>query len=143
VTKMKEETKILIIDDDPDYVDGTRMILESASYKVETALSADMAMRKLDKEIPDLILLDIVMEKGADGILLSRKLRQDDRLSKVPIIMITSIREQTGFEFITDDPRHPKFLPVEVFLEKPVPADELIAKIESLLSKKAVAGNSN
>lgn len=140
---MKEETKILIIDDDPDYVDGTRMILESASYKVETALSADMAMRKLDKEIPDLILLDIVMEKGADGILLSRKLRQDDRLSKVPIIMITSIREQTGFEFIADDPRHPKFLPVEVFLEKPVPADELIAKIESLLSKKAVAGNSN
>lgn len=140
---MKEETKILIVDDDPDYVDGTRMILESASYKVETALSADMAMRKLDKEIPDLILLDIVMEKGADGILLSRKLRQDDRLSKVPIIMITSIREQTGFEFIADDPRHPKFLPVEVFLEKPVPADELIAKIESLLSKKAVAGNSN
>jgi len=132
---MKEETKILIIDDDPDYVDGTRMILENASYKVETALSADIAMKKLDKEIPDLILLDILMPKGADGILLSRKLKQDDRLSKVPIIMITSIKEQTGFEFITDDPRHPKFLPVEVFLEKPVPAEELIAKIESLLSK--------
>lgn len=140
---MEEETKILIIDDDPDYVDGTRMILESASYKVETALSADMAMKKLDKEIPDLILLDIMMPKGADGILLSRKFKQDDRLSKVPIIMITSIKEQTGLEFISDDPRHPKFLPVEVFLEKPVPADELIAKIESLLSKKAVAGNSN
>lgn len=132
VTQMHDEAKILIVDDDPDFVDATRRILEGASYKVETALSGDEATEALSRSVPDLIILDIMMQKGADGIILSRKFKKDDRLARVPILVLTSITEQTGFSFI-GEPRHPRFFPIEDFMEKPVPAGDLLAKIDEML----------
>jgi|GEM_PF-75725 len=129
-----KEKNILIVDDDPDFVDATRRILEDASYRVQTALSGDEALEALDASVPDLIILDIMMQKGADGIILSRRFKKDERLNKVPILVLTSITEQTGFSFI-GEPRHPRFFPVEEFMEKPVPAQELLAKIDEMLSK--------
>jgi DNA-binding response OmpR family regulator len=134
VTEMQPGTRILIVDDDPDFVDATRRILEGASYKVETALSGDEATEALSKSVPDLIILDIMMQKGADGIMLSRKFKKDDRLARVPILVLTSITEQTGFSFI-GEPRHPRFFPIEEFMEKPVPAADLLAKIEQMLKR--------
>jgi len=126
---------IMIIDDDSDYVDATRRILENASYRVETARSSDEAMKKMGKIIPDLIILDIMMQKGAEGHLLSRRFKSVSKTSRIPILVITSITEQTGHRWL-DDPRHPLFFPVDEIMEKPVPAHKLLSKIEETLATK-------
>ena len=129
------EKKILIIDDNQDYADSIKIILESAKYKVDVATSSDIATKKLEAEAPDLVILDIMMQKGAEGLIISRKLKKDPRLSKVPVIMLTSITKQTGFRFIEKDPRDKRFLPVEEFIEKPVLPNILLNKIKALLEK--------
>jgi CheY-like chemotaxis protein len=131
---MSKEKKILIVDDNLDYAEAIKTIVESGPYCADVATSSKQAVEKLDKEIPALIILDVLLQKGAEGIVLSRKFKKDPKLKQVPIIMLTSMTQQTGFKFISEDPRHPHFLPVEEFMEKPVTPKDLLAKIEKLLS---------
>ena len=131
---MNEKKKVLVVDDNVDFAEAIKTILETEQYDVKLANSSEETLKKLEEGIPDLIILDILMQKGAEGILLARKFKKDKRLSKVPILMLTSITKQTGFKFIEDDPRHSKFLPVELFVEKPIPPKELLARVKNLLS---------
>jgi CheY-like chemotaxis protein len=131
---MSEKKKILIVDDNVDYAEAIKAIVESGPYSADMANTSNQAVEKLDKEIPDLIILDVLLQKGAEGIVLSRKFKKDPKLKQVPIIMLTSMTKQTGFKFVSQDPRHPHFLPVEEFMEKPVAPKDLLAKIEKLLS---------
>jgi len=131
-----KKRKILIIDDNVDFAGAIKAILESGPYAVEMANSTEEADRKLEGEPPDLIILDILMQKGAEGIILSRKLKKDPNLGKIPIIMLTSVTKQSGFRFIEDDPRHSNFLPVDEFMEKPVSPADLFSRIEKVLGAK-------
>ncbi|UCH93217.1 MAG: response regulator [Candidatus Aminicenantes bacterium] len=133
---MSKEKKILIVDDNLDYAEAIKTIVESGPYCAEVATSSKQAVDILDKEIPALIILDVLLQKGAEGIILSRRFKKDPKLKHVPIIMLTSMTQQTGFKFIKEDPRHPHFLPVEEFIEKPVAPNDLLAKIDKLVSAK-------
>jgi CheY-like chemotaxis protein len=130
---MKTKATILIVDDDRDYTEATKMILENASYTVETANTREEAMEKLEELVPDLIILDMMMQKGAEGFTLSRVFKKKPALAGTPILVCTSITDQTGYRFL-GDPRHEKFFPVEDILEKPVVAAKLLAKVDQLLS---------
>ncbi len=137
---MSKDKKILIVDDNLDYAEAIKAIVEShPPYSAEVATSSKQAVESLDREIPDLIILDVLLQDGAEGIILSRKFKKDPRLGKVPIIMLTSVTKQTGFKFISKDPRHPQFLPVEEFVEKPVAPDDLLEKIAKLLAAKEIS----
>jgi DNA-binding response OmpR family regulator len=133
-SKASERGKILIIDDDIDFVDSTRALLKDR-YEVITANSGDEGWSKLN-ENPDLVILDVLMNRRGEGFIFCRKMRKDERFSGIPVIMLTSMRQQTGFSFLKDDPRDERFLPVDEFLEKPVQPSELILKIEKLLKDK-------
>jgi DNA-binding response OmpR family regulator len=126
--------RILIIDDDPDFVEITKTILETKQYDVRYAHSQAGGVARLEEESPDLVILDIMMGKGAEGFILARKMKKDARYKDIPIIMITSMPEQTGFDF-PGDPIHPEFLPVTEYLEKPVEPQVLLNKVESLLPR--------
>ncbi len=126
--------KILIIDDNVDYSEAIASVLEAGNYEVGIANSSEEAIKVLEEKIPDLIILDIVMQNGAEGVILCRKFKKDPRLSKVPILMLTSITKQTGFSFNSDDPRHERYLPVDVFLEKPVAPRLLLEEVGKLIS---------
>jgi DNA-binding response OmpR family regulator len=126
----------MIIDDDPDFVAVTTAILETKQYNVRFAYNPEEGMAELEKEAPDALILDVMMGKGADGFIFARKIRKDDRFAKLPILMLTSMREQTGFDF-PGDRIHEKFLPVDDYVEKGVEPEELLEKIEKLLSKKS------
>ena len=91
--------RILIIDDDPDFVAITKAILETKQYEVRSANDPDSGFAKLEEEIPDLLILDVMMGKGAGGFVLARKIRKDSRFDDVPVLMLTSMTEQTGFNF--------------------------------------------
>ncbi len=126
---------ILLVDDDPDFVEITKAILETKQYQVRSAVDPDEGFAKLEEEIPDLLILDIMMGRGAGGFVLARKIRKDSRFNKVPILMLTSMTEQTGFD-IPGQRISEKFLPVDDYVEKGLQPIELLEKVEKLLVKK-------
>ena len=129
--------KIQIVDDDKDLVDGMKRFLEKRDYSVSVAYDPDEGAAVLEQDLPDLIILDVMMGRGAGGFVLARKLRKEARYDNVPILMLTGMREQTGFSSPAGDPKHAKFLPVDEFLEKPIALPDLLEKIESQLAKKS------
>jgi len=107
---------ILIIDDDPDFVMVTKAILETKQYNVRFAYDPEEGFTKLDEEIPDALILDVMMGKGAEGFVFARKIRKDARFDQMPILMITSMSEQTGFNF-PGESKHSRFLPKKAVAE--------------------------
>lgn len=130
-----DSAKILIVDDDRDMVDTTRRFLETKGYSVDVAYHPDEGLAKLEQDIPDLAILDVMMGRGAGGFVLARKIRKDARFKNMPVIMLTGMREQTGFSSPAGDPKHPKFLPVDAFLEKPLALPKLLEKLEEQLAE--------
>ena len=126
--------KILIIDDDNDFLEATKIILESRNYEVISADNTKDGLLLLENENPDLLILDNMMENKAAGFIISRQVRKNPKFKKLPILMLTGMREQTGF-FFPDEPKHSRFLPVNEFLEKPTPPEILLEKVEKLVLK--------
>ena len=130
--------KILVVDDDPDILDAVSMILESQGYQVVTARNGVEGLANLKAEMPNLMILDLLMPK-MDGFAVLKEL-QDPRWSKyrdIPILILTSVREEasrrryeleTGLELGVDD-----------YIEKPMPPDVLLDRVEKLLPKKGTS----
>lgn len=118
--------KIAVIDDDIDIVEATTILLESKGYDVVSAGNVESALKLIEDETPDLIVLDVMMVEPDDGFYLANKLRKLGY--KIPIIMLTSIAKVTGYEFGSSD-----MLPINDFLEKPVQSKILLEKIANLL----------
>jgi len=133
---MSQETRLLIIDDDPDFVEGIKSILESAGYLVDAAYNPRAGLEALKAKPYDLLLLDIMMGRGAEGIMVARKLRKDPILSQIPVLIITGLREQIAFLF-PGQPLHPHLLPVDELVEKPVEPQLLLEKVSALLELAA------
>ena len=110
---------LLFIDDDPDYVDGIRSILEKANYEVNVAYNPKDGFEALESGNYDLLLLDIMMGRGAEGVMVARKINKDPKLREIPVLIITGIREQMAFLF-PGQAVHPRFLPTDELMEKPV-----------------------
>ena len=130
------QTRLLIIDDDPDYVDGIRSILEKAEYKVDVAYNPKDGFKALETENYDLLLLDIMMGRGAEGVMIARKINKDPKLREIPVLIITGMREQMAFLF-PGQAVHPRFLPTDALMEKPVEPKLLLEKVENLLKEAA------
>ena len=121
--------KILVVDDDPDFVEYTRIVLESKGYDVRSAATTELALRLMREDKPDLALLDVMMSYVLDGLNLTRQIRDDPQLRDIPLIMISAIvsREEAGV-FPTDE-----YLAVDAFLTKPVDPDDLLEQVARLL----------
>ena len=123
--------KILVVDDDPDFIEITRIILEKNGYDVESAANGDEAIEKMKSYVPDLVLLDIMMSQPLDGVEVARKMLDDNSLKKVPIIVVSSI---------TDSPHLAKFptneyLPIDDWISKPAQPDDLLKKVKKYLDR--------
>jgi DNA-binding response OmpR family regulator len=126
---------ILLIDDDRDFVSMVKLILETNGYGVHTAANAAEAEAVLDKGVrPDGMILDIMMSGRGEGMIFARKMRKNAAYKDIPILMLTGMRSATGFGPIKDDPRDLFFLPVDIYLEKPVLPETLLKKVEEMLA---------
>lgn len=125
--------KILLVDDDPDFIDATKLILEKSGHKVSTAANAKEGWEKAQKENPELFLLDVMMEEPDAGFQLAYKIRADKNLKNKPILLLTAVGKVTGFKF--DKKKDGEFMPVNEFLEKPIKPELLLEKINKALSK--------
>lgn len=126
------KVKILLVDDDPDFILAVQAILESNNYQVLSALNRKEGMEKLDKEKPDLTILDVMMEQPNDGFEMAREIRADGSYKNMPIIMLTSIDGLTGINFKAAM-QSKDWLPVDAYLEKPVEPDTILKEIQKLL----------
>src|SRR4030067_2191071 len=129
---MNTQKKLIIIDDDPDFVAGSRSILEKANYVVDVAYNPKDGLHALQTKNYDLLLLDIMMGRGAEGVAIARKMRKDLKLSEMPVLIITGIREQIAFLF-PGQPVHPHFVAVDELVEKPVEPKFLLGKVSALI----------
>ena len=129
---MKKKAKILIVDDDADFVESTRIILESKPYEVIAAVNGDECLRKAAEEKPDLILLDVIMPVK-DGFTAAEQLKKDPRLAKIPVLMLTSF---STIGSSTEIPRGQGYsLEAEDYIDKPVTPQNLLAAVEKHLKK--------
>lgn len=129
---MNAQKRLMIIDDDPDFVGGIKSVLEKAEYEVDTAYNPKDGFQALQARHYDLLLLDIMMGRGAEGIALARKIRKDPKLRGMPVLIITGIREQIAFLF-PGQAVHPNFVDIDELVEKPVEPKLLLEKVSALL----------
>jgi CheY-like chemotaxis protein len=126
-----EKQTILVIDDDPDLVEATKAVLEGAGYEVATALTGPDGLTRIREGGVDCVLLDVMMAKDTEGFHVAQELKGDEATAGIPIIMLTSVSQKTGFEFSPETDAD--FMPVEVFLEKPVDPDRLLETVAEML----------
>ena len=129
---MDKKARILLVNDDADFVESTKTILESKPYEVIVAKDGDEGLKKAREAKPDLIILDVIMPVK-DGFTAAEQLKKDPQLSKIPTLMLTafatkgretSIPVSRGMELETED-----------YIDKPVSPDELLARVEKHLKK--------
>ena len=129
---MDKRAKILLIDDDIDFKESTKTVLEGELYEVIMANEGEEGLQKAREENPDLILLDVIMPVK-DGFTAAEQLKEDPQLSKIPIIMLTAFSSK-GQE--TSIPRSRGLtLETEDYIEKPVTPEELISRVQRYLKK--------
>ena len=122
---------ILIIDDDIDLVEILRVTLEAQDFKVIDAQTGERGLALALEQNPDLILLDVMMGKVDEGFQVAYQLRSDDVTAETPILMLTAVTDQTGFDF--DPAKDKDFLPVNEFLEKPISPRNLVDMVRKHL----------
>ncbi|NQT24621.1 response regulator [candidate division KSB1 bacterium] len=121
--------KILIVDDDQDFVVAVKNVLASDGYEVAAAHSKEEGMKAIDKENPDLIILDVMMEQPDDGFAMAHDLRKSG--FDKPVLMLSSVGTISGMRFDKDADMNP----VDAFEEKPIQPKKLLAKVKELLSR--------
>lgn len=122
--------KILVVDDDPDFVEATSLVLEPNGYEVISAVDGREGLVKVQEEKPDLVILDIMMASVLDGLSMSRKMQENPELRRIPILMVTSIANTDyAVLFPTDE-----YIHIDGFMSKPISPDKLLSAIERLLA---------
>ena len=129
---MKTKTKILLVDDDKDFVEATKVVLESKPYEVVVAYNGDEGLAKARKDKPDLIILDIIMPVK-DGFSAAEQLKKDPELRNIPVIMLTSFAAKGSETSLSVS--QGLTLDTEDYVDKPVSPQELLRRVERLLKK--------
>jgi len=125
--------KILLVDNDPGFVNSTRRALQSKGHEVMTAASGEQALAMMRKEKPDLVLLEIMMSYVLEGLDVVREMAKDPALKDIPVIVVTSLK---GTKVKAAQPLE-SYAAVDDWLQKPVSPDQLLARIEEVLKVKA------
>jgi two-component system alkaline phosphatase synthesis response regulator PhoP len=117
------------VDDDADFVEMNRVLLEDSGYTVHVAYSGRQCLEEVAARRPDLVILDMVMEKASDGFDVSRELRNSEYTKGIPLVMITSVNDTMPFRIEPDS----TWLPVDTLIEKPVDPALLLAIVNRIL----------
>jgi len=128
---MAGKTKVLVIDDDSDYLNIVAMILEAGGYEALTAADPEDGSRIAREQAPALILLDVIFYGETLGFEYCRRLKKDPETKNIPVIMVTSVGEvYGGVDFW---PADPDMLPADDFVTKPVRKADLLERIQKVL----------
>ncbi len=124
--------KIVLIDDDVDFVEMNKSLLEKEGYEVLFAYDGKEGFEKVKLEMPDLVILDVMMTSADEGFQVAREIREEASLKEIPILMLSSINktEDYNWQYGPDD----RWNPVDIFVDKPVKPEVLLQKVGNLLN---------
>jgi CheY-like chemotaxis protein len=116
---MSDKRKVLLVDDDVDFLEANRVALESRGFEVLTASNSRHGVEVATQEHPDLIIMDLMMEQLYAGFSAVQALAAHDETAEIPVIMVSAVTTETGFR-VDQDEQQPEWLRVVEFINKPV-----------------------
>jgi CheY-like chemotaxis protein len=124
--------KILLVDDDPDFIEINKMVLEANGYETDTANTSAVALEKIRSHEYDMAIIDLMMEELDSGFTIAYGIRDNEKSRDMPILMLTSAQEQTGFNFELS--KDQSWMKVDDFAAKPLKPAELLERVGKLLN---------
>ncbi|MBC7286433.1 MAG: response regulator [Armatimonadetes bacterium] len=131
---MTDRKRVLIVDDDVDFATACRVALEGLGFEVLTANDSKSGVELAHAECPDLIVLDLMMEKLYSGFSVLQELASHEDTCDVPVILVSAVTTETGFRIDQGDTK-PEWLRVVEFINKPIDPVELARKVAGILSQ--------
>ena len=128
------KTLILLVDDDRDFLEMNRGVLEAHGFRVDCFTDADQAWESMKGEVPDVVITDLMMKSLDSGFSLARKIKSDPRYADVPVIIVTAVASKRGFDFNPRDREELEVMRCQAYFDKPVAPELLIAKVKELLT---------
>jgi formate transporter len=122
--------RILVVDDDPDFIEVTRLILNKEGYHISSAADGTEAMQAMKADPPDLVLLDVMMDRPLEGVDVSKQMAADPRLKSIPVVMISGIDSSEHAALLPDNVH----IPIDAWISKPVQPDHLLRTIRRFLA---------
>ena len=129
--------KVYIVDDDRDIVESMSIVLKANGYEVSAQYDDENVIENVLQYEPDLIILDVMFpENSSAGFKIARELKRSAKSEDIPIIMLSAINERGSYpgKFSNED-ADKEWLPIDMYLDKPVQPDELLEKVKSVLKK--------
>ena len=129
---MQKLANILVVDDDPDIREAVKIVLETQPYRLAFASDGEECLERVKKEIPDLIILDLLMPKK-DGFEVIKELRGYHSYPRIPILILTAVKKEAGdrrYELETG-----LSMDVDDYIEKPIEPDDLIHRVKKILAR--------
>lgn len=127
-------SKVLVIDDDFDFVEYARIVLESAGYVVLTAASVDQGLALMRQEQPDAVVLDAVISYDLSGLSVTKEIQNDPVLAKIPLILVSAIVSDEELELL---PGH-EGLVFDAFMPKPIEPGDLLQRVQQVTARQRV-----
>lgn len=131
---MEGKVRILVVDDDADFVEIHTAVLEQQGYEVITASNGREGLDRVRTELPDLIILDLMMENHDSGFSFAREIKGDPLFKRIPVLMVTAVAETTGYGFSMEEDSY--WMKTDAFLNKPIKPDVLISTVTRLLQER-------
>lgn len=123
--------KILLVDDDIDLLEQTKLLLESKGFNVVTAEDSEQGFKAFQQEKPDAAIIDLIMEQMDSGFILCYKIKKTEHGKKIPVYLLTSATYETGFKFSASTQEEKEWIKCDGIIHKPVVVEELISKLEN------------
>jgi CheY-like chemotaxis protein len=136
--KMDKKTRILLVDDDVDFIDLNKAVLENHGFDVMSAFSGREGLDKVRFEQPDLIVLDLMMEKHDTGFAFAKALKADPLYKNIPILMLTAVSGTTGYDFSQELDGY--WMKTDDYASKPLLPEDLIKRVKDLLARSEEQG---
>jgi len=130
---MEKKVKVLLVDDDVDFVDLNTAVLKNHGFEVAAAFSGREGLDKVRFEQPDLIVVDLMMEKHDSGFAFARAVKADPIYRNIPILMLTAVAGTTGYDFSQELDGY--WMKTDDYASKPLLPEELLKRVEGLLEK--------
>ena len=115
-----EAALILIVDDDYDFLEINRLILERAGYRVVTAAEPKQALLRMEQQKPDLVMTDLMMTSLDSGFYFARTIKEDPRFTGIPVIIATSVSSALGLDFRPRTAQDKAQMHVDAYFDKPI-----------------------
>ncbi len=126
---MSPQNTVLVVDDDPDIQESVRLVLESAGYRVISAFSGRECLACLEKELPDAVVMDVMMGTLVEGFSISYDIKSNPSYRDIPLILFSAIEQQTGF------PVDREFIGADDFIRKPAAPKALLSSVDRCLTR--------